>query len=1677
MLEVQKPQRSNSASLLDEIQGLYESGLYVQALQAGEPLGDFASWPEARGLVLAARLASQTGASRRADWLFRRAFREWPGDAETRYFYAFGLVRRRGPYQGRRWMLAQGPLDPQAPLDVRASWLGLQAGVAGALRDFDEAEHWLNQARDLQPESPWVQVCCSGILEAEDRYEEALEAAQRALALRPTYRPAVQSAAHLLVLLNRQDEALQLLTDAAANIESNAVAAQFYMLCCERQDYVAADKALDRVEALSPLAEKQYKQWIAAQRAETAYYLGDIEASIRHAEQSDSEYQKAIAARLKEPDQSGRGRVLLPVTFVRQHQMTCAPATLSALSHYWSKPADHLQLADAICYNGTSWYSERKWARENGWETREFSVTEESAIALLDRGVPFTFTTVEPTDSHLQAIIGYDSRRGTLHVRDPFWPNVNEGLASKVLERYRAHGPRGMAMVPVDLAEKFDGLELPDSQLWDLLHAFDGALQEHRRDDAVALLQQMQAIDSNHRVTLDGRRRLAGYDGNSAELLAVVETLLEQFPDEPRLQLERLSLMRHQARREERLETYARMCQAKDSHPIFWQQYAQELREDARRHDDAAQLLLKGIRRWPTQPSNYFILANLYWEQRKFDEAIYLYRIAVCLDDKDEQLAASYFTAARTRNRSDEALTLLRARFARYCYKSGMPARTLASAYLQMDRTEEALDVIDQALTLRPDDGDLLMFAAQTQLDASLENIPKAAALIERAKDKVSRLDYVRAAARMAAYDGRYAESLALWRRVLELQPMLMEAHARVAQLIAETDSTAAALAHLAEAAERFPHYYPLHELWITWLRDEPFEAREPAIRRLLEATPDNAWAHREYAHWLSEEKRFAEAWAEAEIAGKLEPSNISWYLLRGDLYRAQGQWDEAREELKRAIELSVDNDFALTTLFELSTTTEQRREALRFIKDQLVAQVISGDGLLTFRELGVEALEPDELLDLLRDAQAARPDLWQAWSALARQLLQMHKLDEAWAYIQQATERFPLMPRLWLDRADISHSRLDLQAEREALETALRLNPSWTVSSRALAEYHTRQGDFAEARRLLERAVARSPLNPLMHTTLGELLWRLGDREAALEGARRAIQLEPGFDRGWRLLEYWSQELGQPGLALQSARELAERRGGEARSWLILARLLDEPEQADERLAALDRALDLSPRATDGYSQKAVTLAALERYDEAIAVCRPAAFGDHPPLELRTRAIWVDWIRGRRSEAVAAMKSLLEGEPLYYSGWHMLADWTRELEDKDTYLRAAEALVRLNPQSEMSWGFLGDAWLQHGQEESALQAFARAFELDPQYEFAGIMLFDKQMEVGNLAGAAETLRRLRLHSTTHFVLARAVQLSAKEGKLEESLDLLQQVCVSAPDAQWPVTASCEAIRAMGDQAAFQVRAVLRELLKAPETDAFVGAQWVEMSLAAKAPALGEYVQELRGSTAAASQAAHSLLVHWAQTNQRSELTRFVSKNRDWLRASDTLWGAVGYAWTTVRAWTDGVTWMSDWRDRQDARPWMLVNTAECLRAVGRDAVAVACSRHALELPPDNGSRLHELLLIADAACAGDLEYARQRLPAVTDPESLDLDYRFLLELVQTILEVADSAEADRGRAFRRAMRRMDAACNEYALHLPHEPSRQRFLDAAHRQAVAQANRWTARIWYFFRKLLNMKLV
>jgi hypothetical protein len=97
---------------------------------------------------------------------------------------------------------------------------------------------------------------------------------------------------------------------------------------------------------------------------------------------------------------------------------------------------------------------------------------------------------------------------------------------------------------------------------------------------------------------------------------------------------------------------------------------------------------------------------------------------------------------------------------------------------------------------------------------------------------------------------------------------------------------------------------------------------------------------------------------------------------------------------------------------------------------------------------------------------------------------------------------------------------------------------------------------------------------------------------------------LEPGYDWAWAELRDWARQLGKPEVAGEFARDLTRRRGGEPRSWLMLARILDRPEDQEERLAALERALTLNPHLEEAYDLKADLLAWAGRFDAAEAAC-----------------------------------------------------------------------------------------------------------------------------------------------------------------------------------------------------------------------------------------------------------------------------------------------------------------------------------------------------------------------------------------------------------------------------------------------------------------------------------------
>ncbi len=1428
------------------VRELYEKGWILQAFQAALEYGPLERWTGG-GRPMAGRVAANVGGYQIGRVHHYLAWRADPSDPDLVAYQGHNLLQRRGPLAALEF-LARARLDTaKAHTEGRAHYLSLKAMVLGHLRDFTRAWACLAEADAIVPGNPWLETTRSHLLENQDRYREALEAARRSLELRPWYRPGVQAVVHTLQLLDRHEEALEFVREAEGHLENMHVTRQLLALQVELGQHEPALATLDRFLQLAPLIEPGEREWVRWQRVSLHCHRGDVEQALAVSAESDDAAFKELADRLREAS-APRRRVRLQVPFVRQHHLTCVPATLSALSQFWKQPAAHLEIAEAICYDGTPAHSERRWAIENGWCAREFTVTWDAARQLLDRGIPFTLTTAEATSGHLQAVIGYDELREVFWFRDPYVYTTGEGRAEPLLSRYRSSGPRGMALVPLAHRELLEAVELPDSGLYDQLFAVQDALARHDRSASSQAWGAMEVAAAGHRLTLTAERALASYDGNTPRLLACLDRLLGLFPEDENLALVRLGALRELARRQERLELLERMLQKRGTDPIFWQQYAQELRLDARELKAASSWMRWALRYRPTDPSLLSGWADLLWDQREFVRACDYYRLAACVGEKRENFARSYFIASRHLRETDTGLEFLRQRERQLGAKSAQPTITLAESLQHLGQAGPAFAVLEAGLLRRPNDGELRLFAAD--FFGRYSRFDESRRRLEEARGQSSAVAWHRTAAAVAGYQGRKSEALEHWREVLGIEVLSPDAFQQIALLLAETEGRPAALAFLNAACERFPFSCPLHALRVTWLKEDGSEPAIEPLRLLLEVNPADAWAWRELALHLAATRKPEEALQAAQEAVRLDPHRSAGLVIRGDLLIEQGKRDEARADYRRAVSLEVDNELAITRLVESASSLAERREALGFIDGELRRQVIFGGALEAYQRAAHGLLSPPEVTTLLRDAHAARPDLWQAWSVLINQLIDVGEFAEAETLAREATSRFPRLPRLSIDLARVAHAKLDLDEEIASLEMALEMNPGYGYASRLLSAACERRGDSERAIQVMEAAVAISPLDPYNHGLLAEVLHRQGRNEEALARLRQALRLEPGYAYGWSLLRDWGQS---EKLAVEMARELTSLRPGEARSWLTLAGCLLPEADPDELFGALARALELSPRCEEAFDARARALAALNRFDEALAECAPGVF-EPVPARLRLRAAWVEAQRGNMALALEKATAALAEYPDHYWGWQMLSDWHLQAGRIQEAIHAAEQMANLTPLEPVPLGYLGDLKLRSGDRKGAREVFARAFALSPGYDFAGHKLFELQLEQRVVPEAERTLEVLERQGKNARTMMRRVQLAVAHGEAEAAWALFDGLCEQPEVDFWALEEGESALGEAGTGRRM-TRLLAKHLDKAKPLPG-VAQFWVRRSVKRRKWNLHERLARLRAADAETGKAA-----------------------------------------------------------------------------------------------------------------------------------------------------------------------------------------------------------------------------
>ncbi|HVE57889.1 MAG TPA: C39 family peptidase, partial [Pyrinomonadaceae bacterium] len=628
---------------LQKVVKLHEKSLHLQAYELAQSIAPLPDWEGTEARLLAANLAFNLGALETSRKWMAGVWRKNKSHPRALFYHGTDILHRKGPLPALIFVRKYAG-DFRADAKLQSWWYCLHAEIFARLRDFKAADNWLQKALEIAPQESWVLISQSHSLELQDRYEESLEISRKAFELDGGQRSSAHQTAHILTLLERYTEALEILSDASVRLENAFIVKQLADLQTELGMHTEAYASLERLVELTPMREESMEQWIYGSLSDAAYLNGDIRKAIRFADISSTPFHLKIKERLEKLDGTEK-RVRLKLGFLRQHHFTCAPATLSNISRFWDKKAEHLELAEEMCYEGTPAYKERIWANRNGWETREFTINWENAAELIDRGVPFTIATIQPGNGHLQAIVGYDEKRRTFLVRDPFFQRFDEYSAEELLEDQKSSGPRGMALVPREKAALLENLELKESRQYDFQFAVDSALEDHDREKAIEALTAMEKEFPDHRLTWSARWAVARYDANNPKLLEAAEKLLEKFPEDINLKLSYLSISSEFVNRSERLRKLKEFSKDKKTDPLLWQMFGYELGIDAHQHGRALRWLYKSLRVLPTAGLTFRFIADILWSQRRFEEAAELYRFAACLNDKDEQFSFSYFMA------------------------------------------------------------------------------------------------------------------------------------------------------------------------------------------------------------------------------------------------------------------------------------------------------------------------------------------------------------------------------------------------------------------------------------------------------------------------------------------------------------------------------------------------------------------------------------------------------------------------------------------------------------------------------------------------------------------------------------------------------------------------------------------------------------------------------------------------------------------------------------------------------------------------------------------------------------------------------------------------------------------------------------------------------------------------
>ncbi|MCC6216824.1 MAG: hypothetical protein IT376_18340 [Polyangiaceae bacterium] len=1570
------------------------------------------AWSDPSALVVAARVESHSGSHARARRLGLRAYRLDPTFERAAFVAGLTCVESRGPLAAWLWWRRR-----PAPHGPYGWWL--QAALTTDLRRFDLADAALAAARALD-DDPFLLVLRARRLLADDRAEEALAAARDAHAAAPRSATVVLTLAELLHTQLGADAAIELIAPIEPELESPWLCSLLASLWCEVGEGAAALRVSERAAALVVDPGESELRRLAALEADCRRALGDSAGAARAARRAGDPFHDHLAARLDGGE--GGPRVSLPVPFRRQHQLACVPACLEMIGAFHELPVDRTEVAEAICYAGTSPHAGRRWALEHGFACREFTVTWAATVALIDRGLPFRLDTVHATSAHARVVCGYDAALRLLLLRDPNANGVVEAIADTLFEHQAPYGPRGMALVPVARAAELAALPLPDAELFDQLDTAARALAAGDREAAGAAVAALRDHAPHHEVTASARGALADFDANVPEVAAVIDERLARFPDNVTFVLQRTSALSSLGEDARHLSELECLATEPGAHPALAEALVLTWSHDHRRRDDARRLARRVGATLGATPSLAAALGEIAWAGGDRRMAMDAYEIAVALDGTQDGFVARYFEIAASLGDTASALDRLRQRAARYLRSSGSPTMRLAATLDRSNAIGEALDWLRRAREARPTDASLACFEAE--LVARCGRPDDARELLAAARAFVPATMWAQCASFVSELRGDPVGALEHAREAALGAPAHVDAQARVAALVAAHHGEDRARAWLAEACARLPHNAKLRRQLSSYGGGlDPHQATRD-LEALLALSSGDAWAWRELALRRAEVGDLAGAREALGAATAISPAHVSTHLVAARLAELAGDPREARARRLEALRAWPDCETAIVALVEGAPSRGQARSVVDLVEALVLERGQGEEGILAWFSSARALLEPEALDRRLAALGEARPDSWAPISCRVELALAREDAAAAVELAARGTAAFPHVPACWRYAAEAARLAGDAEGALRAARHALSLDPGRARSVAFVASLERDAGRLEVALEVVRQGLRQCPRDSELLLDEAALLRDAGQPEAASLVLERALDLAPASDALWSEFVAWHGDR-----ALERARALVEAQPWSPRLALRLA-ALEATRSCRAALTIVERALEREPSLVEGHDLRAQLLVDLGDHDAAEAACAPAVFGSAPPMELRGRATAIAWHRGDHDAARERLRALVRACPSFLWGRSLLVAWDLAAQDPRQARREARGLVRVWPRVSRSHEATGAALAALGRTRRARAAYARALALDPGNERALEGACGLDLDHGDPQAARATVSRhaARVRPLVRRLLLLRIAVAERLRPLAKAEAL---AVLADPGCQ-------------GDDVSFVVGQLL--LLDTPTAvDALeqslgiadnpgplgvargpIAAEWARAVVSSgSVPATTALDHLFEASDSAGRLALAASCEALGKHNATGPVVRLVWRYWGAARSDPDAWSAVSFALTHAGAFGWAALWHLGWRERALAG-YAVEHVSLTFLLLGMPDRAAEVCRLALAASRAADRLAYEPTLALHASFLGDTTAARAHLAAAQPESGTGRD--LLWQLADTITRASEAPRASRATLVASAFERLDFA-------------------------------------------------